>query len=452
MNPSQSTLQCSNCGTPNPVALRRVINAQSDPQGKAMLLSGSINQFRCQACGTANTVSSPLLYHDATKELLIAFVPMDVAMRQGLSEDKMVGDLMNELTRTIPKEQFRAYMFNPKRALTMKGLIEQILEADGITKEMLEDQQKRVMLVQKFLEAQSEEELVKMIQDNDAEINMTTFQTLSLMAQRLVQQGQQQVVAHLAAVQQVLLEHSTFGKELESRQAAQEEQIREVAADIEALGEEPQREDFLNLVLKYIDEEDKINALVGLVRPAFDYEFFNMLTTHIGKAPAAEREKLEALRDALTELTQAIDQQSRALVQQKAQFLQILLGSAEYQQLLAENADQIDDNFMGILTANIQEAERRGEIQVAAKLKQIYQAAVTILQSQMSPELQFLNDLLSAPDHTSMQALVNEKAASFGAELLETLNAVEQMFAAQGQQAAIARLAQIRQALEAALS
>jgi hypothetical protein len=452
MNPSQSSLQCSNCGTPNPVSIRRVINAQSDPQGKAALLSGSINQFRCQACGTLNTVSSPLLYHDGSKELLIAFVPMDVALRQGLSEDKMVGDLMNELTRTIPKEQFRAYMFNPKRALTMKGLIEQILEADGITKEMLDDQQKRVMLVQKFLEAQSEEDLIKMIQENDAEINMTTFQTLSLMAQRLIQQGQQQVVAHLAAVQQVLLENSSFGKELESRQAAQDEKIREVAADIEALGEEPQRADFLNLVLSYIDDEDKLSALVGLVRPAFDYEFFTMLTTHISKAPSAEREKLEALRDALTELTEAIDQQSRALVQQKAQFLQILLSSPEYQQLLAENADQIDDNFMGVLTANVQEAEKRGEAQVAGKLRQIYQAAVTILQSQMSPELQFLNLLLSAPDEATMQTLVNEKAGSFDSELLETLNAVEQMFTAQGQQEALTRLAQIRQSLEAAFS
>jgi hypothetical protein len=452
MNPSQSTLQCSNCGTPNPVAMRRVINAQNDPQGKAALLSGSINQFRCQACGTLNTVSSPLLYHDGSKELLIAFVPMDVALRQGLSEDKMVGDLMNELTRTIPKEQFRAYMFNPKRALTMKGLIEQILEADGITKEMLEDQQKRVMLVQKFLEAKSEEDLIKMIQENDAEINMTTFQTLSLMAQRLVQQGQQQVVAHLAAVQQVLLENSSFGKELEERNAAQEDKIREVAADIEALGEDPQRADFLNLVLSYIDDEDKLSALVGLVRPAFDSEFFNMLTTHIGKAPAAEREKLEELRTALSELTQAIDQQSRALVQQKAQFLQILLGSPEYQQLLAENADQIDDNFMAVLTANVQEAEKRGEVQVAAKLKQIYQASVAILQSQMSPELQFLNVLLSAPDDATMQALVKEQAGNFDGELLETLDAVEQMFASQGQEAALSRLSQIREALQAALS
>src|SRR5688572_13060398 len=124
--PQQTMLQCSNCGTPNPVALRRVIDAQRDAAGKNLLLNGRINMFRCQQCGTTNTVSSPLLYHDASKEMLVAFVPMDVALRQKVSEEKIIGDLMNELTSKLPKEEFRAYMFNPKRALTMQGLIEQI--------------------------------------------------------------------------------------------------------------------------------------------------------------------------------------------------------------------------------------------------------------------------------------------------------------------------------------
>ena len=99
--PQQTMLQCSNCGTPNPVALRRIIDAKKDPQGKAALLSGRVNSFRCQSCGVVNTVSSPLLYHDADKELLIAFVPMDVALRQKVNEEKMVGDLMNELTGSL---------------------------------------------------------------------------------------------------------------------------------------------------------------------------------------------------------------------------------------------------------------------------------------------------------------------------------------------------------------
>ena len=40
-----------------------------------------------------------------------------------------------------------------------------------------------------------------------------------------------------------------------------------------------------------------------------------------------------------------------------------------FEQVMQQNMSAaIDDNFMGILTANIQEAERRQDIQVAAKL------------------------------------------------------------------------------------
>ena len=56
----------------------------------------------------------------------------------------------------LPKDNFKAYMFNPKRSLTMQGLIDQVLEADGITQEMLEEQRQRVQLVQQFIEADDE--------------------------------------------------------------------------------------------------------------------------------------------------------------------------------------------------------------------------------------------------------------------------------------------------------
>ena len=239
--PKQATLQCSNCGTPNAVVMRRVVDVQRDPQGKNALLSGQINQFQCQNCGMVNSVSSPLLYHDASKEMLIAFVPMDVAMKQGTNEEQMVGQLMNELTATIPKEEFRSYMFNPKRALTMKGLIEQILEADGITPEMMAEQEKRVALVQKLFESDSEEKLIALIKENDDQIDMSVFQTISLMAQRMMQTGQQQAVGHLAAIQQVLLEQSTYGQELAQQQTVQEETVQEVAAELEKLDENATR-------------------------------------------------------------------------------------------------------------------------------------------------------------------------------------------------------------------
>jgi len=450
--PRQTTLQCSNCGTPNALNLRRVVDVQHDPQGKTALLNGQINQFQCQNCSTVNSVSSPLLYHDADKEMLVAFVPMDVAMKQGSNEEQMVGQLMNELTTTIPKEDFRSYMFNPKRALTMKGLIEQILEADGITPEMMAEQEKRVQLVQKMFEVESEEALVTLIKENDEQIDESVFQTISLMANRMMQTGQQQAVGHLAAIQQVLLENSTFGQELAQRQSAQEEAISEVTAELDKLDDSATRSDFIDIAISYADDEDKLQALVGLIRPAFDYEFFMEFSQLISKAPADERDKLEGLRDTIRELTEQLDQQTQMMVQQKAQFLQSLLNSNDYEQMIAQNVALIDDNFMNVLMSNVQEAERRQDIQVAAKLRQIYEAAVAILQSQMSPELLFINDLLTTEDDASMQAIIDERLPNFDDELLQVIDAVEGLLAQQGQQEAIERLATIREALASALS
>lgn len=450
--PRQTTLQCSNCGTANGFNMRRVIDVQRDPQGKTALLNGQINQFQCQNCATVNSVSSPLLYHDAEKEMLLAFVPMDVAMKQGTNEEQMVGQLMNELTATIPKEDFRSYMFNPKRALTMKGMMEQILEADGITPEMMAEQEKRVQLVQKMFEVESEEALVTLIKENDEQIDESVFQTISLMAQRMIQSGQEQAVGHLAAIQQLLLEISTFGQELSQRQIAQEEAISAVRAELDKLDESATRSDFIEMAIAYADDENKLQALVGLIRPAFDYEFFTELSQVIDKAPADERDALEGLRDSIQELIQQIDQQTEMMVQQKAQFLEALLNSNDFQQMMAQNVAIIDDNFMNVLTANIEESERRQDIQVAAKLKQIYEVAVQLLQSQMSPELLFINDLLTAEDDSSMQAILEEKVSDFDGELLQVVDAVEGLLTQQGQQDSVERLGTIRTALATALS
>lgn len=447
--PTQTTLQCPHCGTPNPVTLRRVVDVQNDPNAKAALLGGRLNAFQCQACGQTNQVSTPLLYHDADKDLLIAFVPMDVAMSQpGQNEEKIIGDLMNELTKSLPKESFRAYMFNPKRALTMQGLIEQVMEADGVTPEMLAEQKQRVTLLQHLLEAQSEDVLLQLIQENDEAIDESFFQTLVLMAQRAMQEGQQQVAGGLIGVQQLLLEHSTYGKELAQAHEAQDALIQEVMQDINDLGEQPQRSDILDLLLKYRADTNRVQALVGLARPAMDYDFFLELGDYISKAPADERDALETLRDEVRELTNAVDQQSRSLMQEKVQFLQILLNSADYEGMLRENMEVVDENFLSVLTANIQEADRRGDAAVSDKLREIYEASMNLLRAQMPPQIRFVNELLAAPDEASMQVVIDANPEQLNEEILLVVDDAVDVFAQQGQPQIVQKLKDIRAKLE----
>ena len=118
LEPKPTPVRCSSCSVPSQAEIRTVIDTKHDPQGKMLLLSGQLNSFTCPNCGTLNTVKTPILYHDAEKELLIAFIPQEIGIQKNMDEEKIVGDLLNELTSALPKEEFRGYMFNPKRSLT----------------------------------------------------------------------------------------------------------------------------------------------------------------------------------------------------------------------------------------------------------------------------------------------------------------------------------------------
>lgn len=418
MTPQNQTIRCTSCGQPIPAQIRTVVDAQSDPQGKNLLMAGRLNAFSCPHCGHNNQVLTPLLYHDAEKSLLIAMIPMEVSLKSGQPDEKIVGDLLNELTRSIPKEQFRSYMFSPKRALTMQGLLEQVMEADGITPDMLNAQKARVELIQRLLSARDETELVQLVQDNDAQIDLSFFQTLSLMAQRVLEDGRQDVAAGLMSLQQALLMVSTYGKQLAEERKAQELVVEEVARDIQALSQQATRADVVDLALRYTGDEARLQALVGLVRGAFDEQLFLEMSQRISQAPAQERDKLQQAMDTLKASAEAVDKQQRARLQQAVQLLQALVNSPDPTALLQENLGLVDNNFMQILNANLQEAQKRNDQNLLMALSRVNQLVMQMFQSQMSDELLFINALLGTESEAQMQAMLAQEAGKFDKDTL----------------------------------
>ena len=134
--PKRTVITCPNCRTQSPFTVETVIDASRDPDAKVRLLSGRINSFRCPACGAPINLSAPILYHDPAHELLMAYVPMELNLGKD-GEQRMLGELMNELNTLIPRDQFKGYMFQPKQTLSMQGLIDAVLQADGVTPEMM---------------------------------------------------------------------------------------------------------------------------------------------------------------------------------------------------------------------------------------------------------------------------------------------------------------------------
>jgi len=447
ISPQTVQSRCVSCGLPVSIEVLDIIDVQSNPNAKSLLLTEQLNIADCPNCGTLNKAVSPLLYHDADKELLIAFVPMELGASNAQDQEKLIGSMMNRLTASLPEGSFKAYMFNPRRAISMQGMIEQIMEADGVSPEMLAQQRQRMNILQQMISSPSPEGMQTLITENDELIDETFFQTLTLTAQRMMEEGQQPVVQRLAMIQAIAFEHSTVGKELAKAQEKQEQMLAEMLEEIQALGEDASHEDFRNLVVKYADDDERIQAIVGLIRPVFDYDFFQEFTVVISQAPAEERDKLSTLRDRLLQLIEMVDQSAQDTIRQSAQFLQSLVNSPEPQALLEANPQLIDDDFMNVLVANLQEADRRQDTEMFTRLRTIYDMVMQIVQSQMSPELRFINQVLSTEDETEARQVITDNIDNLDESLPAVIDQVGQILTERGQTQSLERLTWIREAL-----
>lgn len=433
-NATETVIRCSNCGMQFPTYVYSYIDAVQEPRAKALLLSGQINSAPCPSCGNVNQMTAPLLYHDATKELLIALVPMELNLNKD-EQERTIGQMMNRL----PKENFKGYMFNPRRSISMQGMIEQILEADGVTKEMIEEQKARVQLAQKFVEVGSEEALLTLIQENDEKIDERFVSTLTALAQRVLESGQQELAQHILTIQQVIVSNSSLGAQMAERQQLQQQAVQEVTLELEQLGTGADRAQFLDLALSYVEKDLHLQALVTLVRPAFDSAFFDLMIARINEALPDEKAKFEKVRDNILKVTTAIDQQQQMVIQQAAGFLQAVINENDPQSVLMENAHLVDDVFMQVLEMNLRQAEQQANIPLLTRLKEVQQMAYEVLQSQITPELRFINDLLGVEEAVAQQMIV-EKIGEFGAEILEVMQAISSLLEQQGNQELLARL------------
>ena len=142
--------------------IQQLFDVGANPQDKQIFLSGTHNIANCSNCGFQGMLGTPLVYHDPEKELLLTYVPAELALPMQ-EQERIIGPLITQAVNNLPAEKRKGYLFNPRTMLTLQGMLETVLEADGITKEMIQEQETRVKLIQRLLTA-SEEARVQMIQ------------------------------------------------------------------------------------------------------------------------------------------------------------------------------------------------------------------------------------------------------------------------------------------------
>src|SRR4030042_3880682 len=135
----RAQITCPNCRQPVVVAVQQLFDVGVNPADKQIFLSSAVNNIECPNCGFRGALGTPVVYHDPDKELLLTFVPPEMKLQLD-EQERVIGRMFKQVMDKLAPERRKAYLLSPQSFLTFQSLVERILEADGITKEMIQAQ------------------------------------------------------------------------------------------------------------------------------------------------------------------------------------------------------------------------------------------------------------------------------------------------------------------------
>lgn len=409
----KTQLNCPNCQQPIVADVEQLFDVAQNPQAKQALLTGVFNMADCPHCGYQGNLATPIVYHDPEKELLLTFFPPELNLPRD-EQERIIGPLITKVVDSLPQEQRKGYLFSPKTMLTHKGLVETILEADGITKEMIEEQEERMALMQRLMAA-SPESQAEIIKQEAELIDEQFFALFSRLADVALMGDDQSVAQQLKQLQDSLMEHSEIGQGIK----AEAEEFQTAQKALEELGSDLTREKLLELVIA-APNDSRLNAYVQMARPGMDYEFFQMLSEKIDLAEGDQEQKLLDLREKLLTATSQIDAAIEQRMELTRRNLETLLQAEDIAAATKANLAAIDEFFLQVLTEALDAAREAGDLDRSSKLQQIM--SVIEEQTATPPEYELLDELVAiADDDDALLQSLNSQADEVRNKLIEIM-------------------------------
>lgn len=400
----RTRINCPNCRQPIQADIDQLFDVAENPEAKQRLLSGSFNIAQCPNCGYQGQIATPLVYHDPTKELLLTYVPPELNIPRN-DQERLLGQLINQVVNRLPQEQRKGYLLRPRATLTLQGMIETILEGDGITKEMLKAQQERLALIQRMAGVTDDAVLAEIAKQEDKTMDEDFFRIFNRLIEAAMMGGDQEGAKKLSELQRKLLPLSTTGRELQ----AQSQEVEAAVKELQEAGKSLTREKLLEMVLKN-DSDTRLSVYVSLARPLMDYQFFQALSERIDKAKADGKQRLVDLREKLLDMTKEVDDQMAQRDQMAHRNLETLIQQPNIAEVTQANLQAIDEFFVRVLNDEINMARQKGDLNRLNKLNEV--AGVLEKASAPPPELELLEDLLDEEsDEARVQWLEAHKEA-----------------------------------------
>ncbi|GAB4433796.1 MAG: CpXC domain-containing protein [Chloroflexi bacterium OHK40] len=400
--PQPVQLTCPACGTPFRAAIYTLVDVTAQSELKAALLSGQLNVAVCPNCRTASMLGAPLIYHDAAKQLCLVYFPQELNSRPE-DQERFVGEATSFIIRSLPANAPRGYLLAPRRFLTLPSLLDAILEADGVSREMLERQRAHVDLISELAaRLNDEEQFAALVEQRRADLTPEFFATLAAFIE------------------------ATPPAQADSRELLLQLQAR--LADLAAADHDSPDDEELAAAIARLQSasDDELELAVAELRPLIDYGFFQAWTEQIDAAEAAgqhdEADRLTARRARILSIVEELDREAQQMFEAGSATLGEVLQAPDPLAALRERADAVDEAFMMVLSANAGAAQRAGRDDMVALLERLAEEAVAIIQARLSPEERFINELLLAETPRDATALLRKNVGKITPDLVKRLN------------------------------
>lgn len=406
----ETQVSCPSCHSPIRVGIVSFIDADMFPQLKNILIGGRINSASCQSCGTPVMLAAPLVYHDANKQFCFVHIPQQIlASAQATDMERYVGSITNALMQQLPPDAPRGYLLNPKRFLTMQTLVEAVLEGDGVTKEMLEAQRKRVDIISQLLEAmmQGDEALLKVLEANQADMDEEFTATLNAFVEASHASGDPEGIQQLSALQSKIAQFVG--------------------------GENITQYNILIEKLLANDDADARTQLIKTHQEIIDYTFFDLITNRVNAAQdagdTALADSINTMREHVLALYEEIQAGLEAAYIRAGALLDSVFGAEDMAAVLQEHLDQLDEVWDILVDGQRTMAERAGDQASAERLAQIIELTKTMKEAALTPEDRIVNALINSENPTRY---IRENIGDITGAVVKQLNELAELYESKG--------------------
>jgi len=444
----QTQITCPNCQTRYAADIFQLIDVGQQPELKQFVLSNQFNLAVCPQCGASGQIGTPLVYHDPAHDLFMTFVPPEMHL-DAMQREQIIGRLVRQIVENTPPEKRRAYMFQPQSVLSMQTFMENILETEGITKEMIARQRKQSELLRKLANADKDVRDY-LLKENMGLIDETFMAMLQSIMEAASQMNEGNQLVKLSNLRAKLMTETPAGRRMEKQQIAIHK-FNQAAKKQGGLSAEL----LLEHVLANRDDDGVVDAIVSAGQGALRYNFFSLFTEEIEKeekaGDLAAAKQLSELRARLLKIYDQIQQQTRAVMTQAAETLETILQAPDRETAVYANFERFDDAFMYYLASRIAQADQQGQTELVQTLQHIHTLIVQEAEGQVPPEIQLLNAMLEAESDLERAQILEEHPELVTPEVMEVLGVVQQQVLQTGQDELNGRIETIKAMISARL-